>query len=167
MACCSAAITGPTVRAAKARPSSVRVTSLPLCAPFPGQSSTRPFFTMAATAEFSVCLGCPHSAAIRFWVCGSCVVHSAYSTQNAASDKPHRCAAAWYRALHSLNWRFVISSRSYTCRCFSCIGCLFSKSDFGYYYSPISDFCQSPKNSCAFLHRFFPLPPCKSGPPLL
>ena len=81
-------------------------------APFPGQSASRPFLTIAATAEFSVCLGMPQSAAMRFWVSGSHDVTSAYSVQNAASDRPHRCAAAWYRALHSLNWRFVLSSRA-------------------------------------------------------
>ena len=76
---------------------------------------------MAATAEFSVCLGMPQSAAIRFWVSGSHDVTSAYSVQNAASDRPHRCAAAWYRALHSLNWRFVLSSRARAWDSFSSI----------------------------------------------
>jgi hypothetical protein len=79
------------------------------------------FLTMAATAEFSVCLGMPQSAAMRFWVSGSHDVTSAYSVQNAASDRPHRCAAAWYRALHSLNWRFVLSSRARAWDSFSSI----------------------------------------------
>ena len=121
MAFSSAAMTGTTVRPASARPSAVRVTIFPLWAPFPGQSASRPFLTMAATAEFSVCLGMPQSAAMRFWVSGSHDVTSAYSVQNAASDRPHRCAAAWYRALHSLNWRFVLSSRARAWDSFSSI----------------------------------------------
>ena len=79
------------------------------------------FLTMAATAEFSVCLGMPQSAAMRFWVSGSHVITSAYSVQNAASDRPHRCAAAWYSALHSLNWRFVLSNRARAWDSFSSI----------------------------------------------
>ncbi len=166
MACCSAAITGPTVRAARARPSSVRVTIFPLCAPFPGLSATRPFFTMAATAEFSVCLGLPSLLQYGSGSAASCVRHQRIQRPECCVRQaaPLRRRVVQGVALIELAVRFV--QQVMCLPRFLFFRCLFLQNPISdIYYSPDIGFMSSSRISMLRFCAVFTLRPCKSGPP--